>query len=212
MILFVVLIIARILFLTHKITTGHSKYASVKRQTSCKTLICIGSGGHTTEMLKLIETLDFVKYSPRYYVMASKDVTSAQKVKDLEQKKSIHTDSENYRICRIPRSRVVKQTYFTTVFTTLYSILYSIPLIFQTMPDLILCNGPGTCIPICGLAFLLKTMFIFDTRIVFIESFCRTKTFSLTGKILMYFADNFLVQWPILKRRLKRSEYIGQLM
>lgn len=211
--LFVILIVARVLYLVHKITTGHSKYATVKRQTSCKTLICIGSGGHTTEMLKLIETLDFVKYSPRCYVMASNDVTSMQKVKNVEQNK--RTDRKNdldYRIFRIPRSRTVKQSYFTSVFTTLFSILYSIPLIFQTMPDLILCNGPGTCIPICGLAFLLKTMFICDTRIVFIESFCRTNTFSLTGKILMYFADNFLVQWPSLKKKLRRSEYIGQLM
>ncbi|XP_018574620.1 UDP-N-acetylglucosamine transferase subunit ALG14 homolog [Anoplophora glabripennis] len=213
LILILTLVIARVLFLIHKITTGHSKYATGRRQKSCKSIICIGSGGHTTEMLKLIETLDFIKYSPRYYIIASNDVTSARKVEDLEHIKRKYIRKEpDYRIYRIPRSRDVKQSYITSTFTTLYSILYSIPLVLQTMPDLILCNGPGTCIPICGLAFLLKIIYIADTRVVFIESFCRTKTFSLTGRILMYFADNFLVQWPSLKRKLRRSEYIGQLM
>ncbi|KAJ8910840.1 hypothetical protein NQ315_015575 [Exocentrus adspersus] len=212
-ILFIVLIVARVLFLIHKVTTGHSKYATSKRKSSCKTIICIGSGGHTTEMLKLVSNLDFTKYSPRYYIMASSDVTSMQKVEELEKAKRLPTKGTiDYRIYRIPRSRVVKQSYFTSVFTTLYSILYTTPVIFMIRPDLILCNGPGTCIPVCGLAFLLKLIFVKDTRIVFIESFCRTQTFSLTGKILIYFADNFLVQWPSLKRKLKRSEYIGQLM
>lgn len=207
-ILIVVLVLARIFYLIHKITTGFSRVASSKRVTPCRTVICIGSGGHTTEMLNLITNLDFTKYSPRYYIMAKTDKTSYTKVKNFEDTK--HENS--YEIVQIPRSRVVGQSYITSVFTTLYSIFYSIPIIFKIRPDLILCNGPGTCIPICLLSFLLKAACISNTRIVFIESFCRTETFSLSGKILMYFADNFLVQWPSLKQKLKRAEYIGQLM
>ncbi|KAJ8936272.1 hypothetical protein NQ314_012434, partial [Rhamnusium bicolor] len=211
-ILAIIAIIARIFFLIHKITTGHSKYVTTKRQRSYKTIICIGSGGHTTEMLKLVEDLDFTKYSPRFYIMAYSDVTSASRVEELERLKTGVTERTDYKIYRVPRSRVVKQPYFTSVFTTVFSIIYSIPIVIKIRPDLILCNGPGTCIPICILCFLLKTAFITDSKIVFIESFCRTKTFSLSGKILTYFADNFIVQWPSLKKKLKRSEYIGQLM
>ncbi|RZB62193.1 Alg14 domain containing protein, partial [Asbolus verrucosus] len=210
-ILVFVLILARILYIVHKITTGFSREAPTKRVSPCKTVICIGSGGHTTEMLSLLNTIDFMKYSPRYYILANTDKTSFAKVKNLENLKN-GTKDDAYKIIEIPRSRVVGQSYITSVFTTLYSILYSIPFVLKIRPELILCNGPGTCIPVCLAGFLLKVAFITDTRIVFIESFCRTETFSLSGKILMYFADNFLVQWPSLKQKLKRAEYIGQLM
>lgn len=209
--MFINIIIARILFLIHKITTGYSKYEQTKRQKPCETMICIGSGGHTTEMLKLLECVDFSKYSPRYYIIAKNDKTSLLKVEELEQRRKINGHS-HYKIIRIPRSRIVHQSYITSIFTTLFSILYCIPVVLRYRPDIVLCNGPGTCIPICGLSFLLKAFFIKNTRIVFIESFCRTKTFSLSGKILTYIADNFIVQWPALARKLKRAEYIGQLM
>lgn len=193
------------MFLMHKAATGFSRISS-KRTKPCKTVICIGSGGHTTEMLQLLRTLDFGRYSPRYYIMASSDKTSPAKILAIE------NSNTDFEIVEIPRSRIVGQSYITSVFTTLYSILYSVPVVCRIRPDLVLCNGPGTCIPICVTAFLLKAGFVSDTRIVFVESFCRTRSFSLSGKILMYFADNILVQWPKLRGKLKRAEYIGQLM
>ncbi|KAG5898045.1 hypothetical protein JTB14_001754 [Gonioctena quinquepunctata] len=208
-ILCIFLLVARILFLIHKITTGHSKYATYKRTTPCKTVICIGSGGHTTEMITLIKNLDFDKYSPRYYVMAKSDVTSETKIQELERNKAEQGQSTDYVIYKIPRSRVVNQSFITSVFTTIFSILYSIPIALKIRPELILCNGPGTCIPICGLGFLLRIFCIVETKIVFIESFCRTRTLSLSGKILLYLADNFIVQWPSLKEKFKRTDYIG---
>lgn len=209
LLLLIVLIVARVFFVIHKITTGYSRQATTKRLVPSKTIICIGSGGHTTEMLQLLKNIDFEKYSPRYYILASSDTTSRNKIKELEESKQNPND---YHLISIPRSREVHQSYITSIFTTIISIIYSIPYVLKIRPDLILCNGPGTCIPVCIIGFLLKLAFVTDTRIVFIESFCRTKTFSLTGKILIYLADNFLVQWLTLKRRLKRAEYIGQLM
>ncbi|XP_030762636.1 UDP-N-acetylglucosamine transferase subunit ALG14 homolog isoform X2 [Sitophilus oryzae] len=194
----------------HKITTGSNLYAP-KRSAPCKTAICIGSGGHTTEMLKLIENISFQHYNPRYYFISSSDKTSLRKVTDFESDKSFAINKD-YFICYIPRSRAVNQSYISSVFTTLISVFYSFPHFLKIRPDMLLCNGPGTCIPLCIISFVLKCCFICNTRIIFIESFCRTKSFSLTGKILIYIADNFLVQWPYLKIKLKRSEYIGQLL
>lgn len=194
------------MFLMHKAATGFSRTASNKRTRPRKTIICIGSGGHTTEMLKLVQTLDFKKYTPRIYIMASSDKISSSKIRAIE------GSNCDFDIVEIPRSRVVGQSYVTSVFTTLFSVIYSIPVVCRIRPDLVLCNGPGTCIPICIIAFMLKAAFICDTRIVFVESYCRTRSFSLSGMILMYFADNILVQWPKLTSKLKRAEYIGQLM
>jgi len=49
-------------------------------------------------------------------------------------------------------------------------------------------------------------------KIIFIESFARVEHLSLTGKILYYLADRFLVQWPELKQQYPRSEHLGLLI
>ena len=41
-------------------------------------------GGHTAEMLRLLDGLDLKKFSPRTYVVAKTDDTSVQRVKQLE--------------------------------------------------------------------------------------------------------------------------------
>ncbi|KAL4881459.1 oligosaccharide biosynthesis protein Alg14 like protein [Aspergillus karnatakaensis] len=54
-------------------------------------------------------------------------------------------------------------------------------------------------------------------RTIFVESWARVKTLSLSGKILLPFADRFLVQWPALggKRAwpgMRKTEYVGALV
>ena len=41
-----------------------------KRTTPCSTVIVLGSGGHTTEMLHLLSALPLARYTPRTYVIA----------------------------------------------------------------------------------------------------------------------------------------------
>lgn len=43
-------------------------------------------GGHTTESLALVSTLDFSRYKPRLYIVSEGDVLSSQKARNLEQK------------------------------------------------------------------------------------------------------------------------------
>lgn len=157
-----------------------------------KTLIVLGSGGHTTEILRIVQKLNKEKYTPRIYVQAKTDVISSQKVEEIEKVKN------DYKIIKISRSREVGQSYLTSVLTTIWTILQSFPIIWKEKPDLLLCNGPGTCIPLCLVTFFFKTIFILNTKIVFVESFCRVKSFSLTGKILYYLANHTIVLWPYL--------------
>jgi hypothetical protein len=44
----------------------------------------LATGGHTTEMLALISSLDFERYCPRLYVTSEGDIFSAQKATDFE--------------------------------------------------------------------------------------------------------------------------------
>lgn len=175
-----------------------------------KTMIIIGSGGHTAEMLKMIQKIDYNRYQPRVYAMASNDITSEMKI--ISHELALGRNKKEYSVMKVPRCRNVGQPYITSVFTTLYSTFVSIPKMIQAKPELILCNGPGTCIPLCVIAFLMRVLFLSDNKIVFIESICRVTTLSLTGHILLLFADVIYVQWPELKNKYPRTVYIGNLM
>lgn len=179
-----------------------------KRFQPARTLIVLGSGGHTAEMCAILKHLAREKYSPRFFVVSDTDTTSLSKVLEIPATSKV----ESY-IYKIKRSRHVGQNYFTSIFTTIQSIYASIPMVYRIQPDLILSNGPGTCVPICLIAFVLKIFGLLDaqSKIVFVESFCRVQTISLTGKILIWFIDCFVVQWPQLIQFSPKVKYFGQL-
>lgn len=178
------------------------------RTLPCRTLVILGSGGHTAEMLKLLSGMNLSNYNPRTYVVASTDRMSANKVRVFEE--SVGSSTVDVRT--IPRARRVGQSWLTTPLTTLYSILRAMTVVCACKPELVLCNGPGTCIPICFWAFLLKLCFITNTRVVYVESVCRVQHLSLSGLMLYYVADGLLVQWPQLKQKYPRTTYLGRLV
>ncbi|KFU96450.1 UDP-N-acetylglucosamine transferase subunit ALG14, partial [Chaetura pelagica] len=165
------------------------------------------TGGHTTEILRLLSCLS-ESYSPRHYVFADSDKMSEAKIRSFEQKTF---SNSQFTLHRIPRSREVRQSWTSSVVTTLYSILHSLHLTNKLKPDLILCNGPGTCVPVCISALLLGLL-IKRAIIVYVESICRVETLSLSGKILYYFSDYFIVQWPALKEKYPKSVYLGRIV
>ncbi|XP_070498205.1 UDP-N-acetylglucosamine transferase subunit ALG14 [Chironomus tepperi] len=171
------------------------------------TMIILGSGGHTTEMLEIVKKLNKDRYVPRFYVVSEGDQNSVDKLLSIE------NDRDDYKIYVITRSRKVHQSYFSSIFTTLKSFIDCIPLLHHSRPNLILCNGPGICVPVCIVAYLLKVFYINTAcRIVFIESYCRVKTLSLSGWILLYLTDLFIVQWPELAKKVSRKVmYFGRL-
>lgn len=201
------LLIRTICILIEVIYDSRSLDKISKSKANLKTLIILGSGGHSTEMLRLVQTLNQDIFTPKIYVVASSDSKSKEKLFDLENSLSTQTQ---YQVMDIPRSRKVHQSYFSSIFTTLYSTLYCIPMMLKIRPDLILCNGPGTCIPICLIAFVMRILHLSNNVILFVESICRVKSLSLSGFILYYFADVFLVQWVELSEKYKRAKYIGR--
>lgn len=191
--------------------TPSMKYSQPNRTLSCKTMVVLGSGGHTSEMISLLGGMDINNYTPRTYVVASGDSMSIDKITKFEKK--VNKDSK-VDLRMVPRARQVKQSYVTSVFTTLCAVLYSLPIVFKTRPELILCNGPGTCIPICFWAYLLKFVWIKDVKIVYVESICRVERLSLSGLMLYYSyaADYVLVQWLELQKLYPRTRYLGRIV
>jgi len=67
-------------------------------KSSAKLVIVLGSGGHTAEMLRLIENLDFKKYTRRLYVISSGDILSESKARAFEARKG-DASSNDVRFC-----------------------------------------------------------------------------------------------------------------
>nr|XP_021191768.2 UDP-N-acetylglucosamine transferase subunit ALG14 homolog [Helicoverpa armigera] len=192
----------RVCYVLYDVFTGNCE---LTRGKSLRTVLCIGSGGHTTELLRFVGRLNKNKYQPRLYILADNDASSEVKIHETEK------ENDSYTLSRIPRSRNVLQSYVSSVYSTLYATWCTLPVIYNYQPDVIFCNGPGTCIPVCVVAFVLRCLFMLDCRIVFIESICRVRTLSLTGKILQFFADIVVVQWPQLRDVCFRAKYFGRL-
>lgn len=60
------------------------------------------------------------------------------------------------------------------------------PLLYRINADLLLVNGPGTCLPVCLVTQLLNALLFRRTRAVFVESLCRVQTLSTTGALTFY--------------------------
>ncbi|KAI6157739.1 glycosyltransferase family 1 protein [Pisolithus tinctorius] len=182
---------------------------------TCSLAIFLGSGGHTAEASILLSALDFSRYSPRTYIVSEGDELSSQKavaLEHLESAKITPFDDAaegrlNYRLMRIPRARYVHQPLLSAPFTTFKCFLACVrlvtvvPLFQKTAPgkpfvDLLIMNGPGTCVPLCAAIMLNRLVGLPTPRMVFVETFARVQTISLSGRILCRIVDRFIVQWP----------------
>lgn len=169
-----------------------------------KTTVVLGAGGHCREMLTLLSKLDFQrKFCPVTFIIAKDDEMSSDKLKSSE-----FYESEKMKIRFISRSRKVGQSYVTSAFTTLLSFIESVNIVRESDCKLLLCNGPGTCIP----PLLAIKLFCSQATIVYVESFCRSETLSLSGKIAYQLADHVLVQWPEMLEKYPRCKYLGLLV
>ena len=171
-----------------------------KRDEKIKTLVVLGSGGHTAEMLRLIADFDFDRYTLTL-VTAATDTTSRAKAERELPREALATA----RWAEIPRAREVGQSFVTSVPSTLHALWACVRLIWTAAPELVLVNGPGTCVPVAVLARLS------GSRVIFVESWCRVESLSLTGRVLYYVAHRFVVHWPELARRYPRAEYLGRI-
>lgn len=176
---------------------------SPRRPAPLKTMAVLGSGGHTTEMQRLLSSLHGSgdKYSRMVLVVAADDALSRQKASTW------YTCHEQPQIESIRRSRAVGQSYASSVWTTILALADALLVVIRTDPDLVICNGPGTCVPVCIAAKIYSR-----STIVFVESFCRVHSLSLSGRILYFIADHFLVQWPSLVVKYPKTHYCGLLV
>ena len=56
---------------------------SSEEKDKIRLLVVLGSGGHTTEMIQIIENLDVEKYGPKTYLYSSTDNMSKSKAESI---------------------------------------------------------------------------------------------------------------------------------
>ncbi|KAK1368875.1 UDP-N-acetylglucosamine transferase subunit ALG14 [Heracleum sosnowskyi] len=206
-------VVLRIIFVIY----WSSKPFQNKSTKPVSTLIILGSGGHTAEMLNLLSVLQVDRFCPRYYIAAATDNMSLQKASVYENQLADTVGGkirETPQFMQIYRSREVGQSYITSIGTTIFAVAHALLLMMKIKPQVILCNGPGTCIPLCAIAFVFKVLGIRWSSIFYVESIARVKRLSLSGIILykLHMADQLFVQWPQLQRKYPRAHYVGRLM
>lgn len=167
----------------------------------------LGSGGHSTEMIRIIEKLPR-ECTPTGFFIGSDDQTLITGQKD--------PSSLNCHRITLPRPRHVGQSLITTPITCLWTtivcffkVLWMMIFAKQSV-DVLLCNGPAICLIV---ALVLKLLLRSKLKIIYIESFARTKRLSMTGWLIRPLCSNFFVQWPKLIEICKRPwfEWVGIL-
>jgi len=188
-------------------------------------MVVLGSGGHTAEMIAMLHKLDPSRHAKRTYVVSSGDGFSKGKAVEFEKDLAKPYEGDNgakgnvgtYTIITVPRARRIHQSLLTTPISALQCMLSCIILLYRGgYPDIIVTNGPATgCIVVFASVFL-RFLNIHGAhsggkmRTIYVESWARVKSLSLTGYLLQGVVDRFGVQWEDLAEG--RREYWGILV
>ncbi|MGG7213274.1 PssD/Cps14F family polysaccharide biosynthesis glycosyltransferase [Clostridium nigeriense] len=117
--------------------------------------------------------------------------------------------TEKTKYCAVKnKSRVhylkqVNRDEKTFIFKMIYNFLVSINIFLKEKPDFVISTGALATIPICLVAKL------FRKKVIFIESFAKINSPTLTGRFVYKFADQFYVQWEEMLKFYPKAIYKG---
>ena len=137
-----------------------------------KVMFISSTGGHLSELLQLKSM--FKKYD--YHIVTEKTKSNM----DLLNK---YGDKVDFLIYGSKSHPLVYP------FKLLANCFVSLYIYIKVRPKVIVTTGAHTAGPMCCIGK------IFGSKIAFIESFANISTKSVTGRIIYWFADLFIVQW-----------------
>lgn len=98
-----------------------------------------------------------------------------------------------------------RKPFIKFIFKFTFNILKSILIYIKFRPKIIITTGAGCVVPMCYIGKLM------GSKIIYIESFARVQTLSMTGKNIYKIADLFFVQHEELKDKIENVRYEGGL-
>ncbi|AKG03754.1 polysaccharide biosynthesis protein [Salimicrobium jeotgali] len=141
-----------------------------------KKLLLISSiGGHLTQLLQL-EPL-FSQYD--YHIVTEKSAITKQ-MKKKHPVSFLVYGGRNYPV--------------RYIFKFSFNIMKSFFLFLRERPDVVITTGAHTAVPMCYIAKL------FRKKVIYIESFAKTTSPNLSGRLVYPIADLFVVQWESMKK------------
>lgn len=99
--------------------------------------------------------------------------------------------------------RQINRKEFLFPFEILVNAFKSLYIFIKERPDVVITTGVLAMIPIC---LLVK---LFRGKLIYIESFAKVTSPTVTGKLMYKFADQFYVQWPQMKEIYPKAIYLG---
>lgn len=85
----------------------------------------------------------------------------------------------------------------------LVNIIRSIKIYLQEQPDIVITTGVLAMIPICLVSKLMRK------KLIYIESFAKVNSATMTGRLMYKFADQFYVQWEQMLNIYPNAIYLG---
>ena len=140
------------------------------------------TGGHFEQLMMLKPLMD--KYES--FIVTEKTKYSV-----------IKNDRKIYYLKQINRHEK------TFIFKMALNFIKSLNLFIKERPDVVISTGALATIPMCIFAK------IFKKKIIFIESFAKVNSPTLTGKLVYKFADQFYVQWEQMKEHYPNAIFMG---
>ena len=101
--------------------------------------------------------------------------------------------------------RQVSRNDFFWIFSLFFNTLKSLYIFMKEKPDVIICTGVLSMIPMCLIGKL------FRKKLIYIESFAKVNSPTETGKLLYKYADQFYVQWESMLEVFPNAIYRGAI-
>ena len=149
-----------------------------------KVMFICSVGGHLTQMLQLKNI-----YEDYDYVLITEKTDVTKSLKEKYNTEYLVYGSRKY--------------LFKYLFIFLYNILKSFVLFIKYNPKTIITTGTHTAVPMCYIGWL------FRRKIIYIESFAKRTTPTLTGRIVYPIATTFVVQWESMLKVYPKAQYWG---
>lgn len=153
-----------------------------------KVIFISSTGGHLSELMQLKSI--FKNYD--YHIITEKNDTTLKLKEEYGNKISyLVYGARNYML--------------SYMFKFPYNIIKSLFLYMKIRPDVIVTTGAHTAVPMCYIAKLFKK------KIIFIETFARVNSQSMSGRMINKIADVFLVQHEEMLDVYENAIYKGDL-
>lgn len=119
----------------------------------------------------------------------------------------IVTERTNYLVenkdIRFYYLKQVNRHEFKFLLYIMINSIKSLKIFLNEKPDMIISTGALSTVPMCIIAKL------FQKKLIFIESFAKINSPTITGRLIYKLADKFYVQWKGMKKFYPNAEYKG---